>query len=168
MNKVVKEFREFAMRGSVLDLAVGVIIGSAFGLVVTSFTSDILTPPLELLRPQDFRDLFIVLRSGAVPPPYPTLGAAVEAGAVTVNVGAFLDSVISFLITAFALFLLLRAINSAKRQEEQAPPTGPTTKKCPYCLSDLPIAAARCAFCTSHLPPDKEEDAEEVQIATAP
>ncbi len=168
MNKIVQEFREFAMRGSVMDLAVGVIIGGAFGLVVTSFTSDILTPPLELLRPDDFRDLFIVLRSGGVPPPYPSLAAAIEAGAVTLNIGAFIDSVISFLITAVALFLLLRTVNAAKRREEQAPAVGPTTKKCPYCLSDLPIAAERCAYCTSHLPAAQAEDAEEIQTATAP
>jgi large conductance mechanosensitive channel len=167
MKRVFQEFREFAMRGNVLDLAVGVIIGGAFGLVVTSFTRDVLTPPLELLRPADFRDLFFVLRPGVVPPPYPSLAAAIEAGAVTLNIGAFIDALISFIITAVALFLLLRAINAAKRREEHAPPVGPTTKKCPFCLSDLPIAAVRCAYCTSHLPA-AEQEAGEVQIATAP
>lgn len=152
MNKILKEFREFAMRGSVLDLAIGVIIGGAFNAVVRSLTSDILTPPLELLRRGEFANLFLVLRAGSTPPPYASLAAAAEAGAVTLNYGAFLDSIIAFLITAVALFLIVRAINAAKRKEEQAPPQGPTMKKCPYCLSDLPIAATRCAYCTSQLP----------------
>lgn len=159
MKKILQEFREFAMRGSVLDLAIGVIIGGAFSAVVRSFTADILTPPLELLRPGDFADLFVVLRPGSAPPPYATLAAATEAGAVTLNIGAFIDSIIAFLITAIALFLVVRAINAAKHKEE-APAAAPTTKKCPYCLSEVPIAAVRCAFCTSDLPVDHEGEAQ--------
>jgi large conductance mechanosensitive channel len=156
MKRILKEFREFAMRGSVLDLAIGVIIGGAFSSVVRSFTTDILTPPLDLLRSGEFTNLFIVLRAGSAPPPYASLAAAAEAGAVTLNVGAFIDSLVAFLITAVALFLVVRAINTAKRKEEKPTPAAPTTKKCPFCLSDLPIGATRCAFCTSHLPVEGE------------
>jgi large conductance mechanosensitive channel len=160
MNKILKEFRDFAMRGRVLDLAIGVIIGGAFNTVVRSFTGDILTPPLQLLRSGDFANLFVVLREGSEPPPYVSLAAATEAGAVTLNIGTFIDSITAFLITAIALFLVVRAINAAKRKEEQAPAAAPTTKKCPYCLSEIPIAAVRCAYCTSDLPPAPEGEAE--------
>lgn len=160
MRKILDEFRQFALRGNVMDLAIGVIIGGAFGAVVRSLSADILMPPVELLRPGEFANLFVVLRAGSVPPPYVSLVAAQEAGAVTMNIGAFLDSIIAFVITAAALFALVRAINAAKRKEPQAPAEAPTTKKCPFCLSDLPLAATRCAFCTSHLPAEGEALAE--------
>lgn len=159
MKKILQEFGQFAMRGNVMDLAIGVIIGGAFGAVVRSLTADILTPPIQLLRPGEFANLFVVLRTGTVPPPYVSLIAAQEAGAVTMNLGAFVDSIIAFLMTAFALFLIVRAINAARRKQEQAPPASPTTKKCPFCLSDVPIPATRCAFCTSQLPAEQEAPA---------
>ena len=154
MNKFLKEFREFALRGNVLDLAVGVIIGAAFNAVVKSFTSDILTPPLELLKPRDFGDLYILLREGVPPGPYPSLTLAREAGAVTMNYGTLIDAIVAFILTAIALFILIRAVNRMKRREEkaEAPAPPPTIKNCPYCLSEIPIKATRCAFCTSELP----------------
>ncbi len=154
MKKILQEFREFAMRGNMLDLAIGVVIGGAFNAVVRSLTSDILTPPLNLLRPENFANLFVVLRAGSTPPPYATLAAAQEAGAVTLNIGTFIDNILAFLISAFALFLVVRAINATKRNE--VPPPPPMTKKCPFCLSEVPIAASRCAFCTSELPAAEE------------
>jgi large conductance mechanosensitive channel len=155
MTKIFKEFREFALRGNVLDLAIGVIIGGAFSTVVKSFTGDILTPPLELLKPREFGDLYILLREGTPPGPYPSLDLAREAGAVTINYGSLLDAIIAFVLTAIALFILIRAINRFKRQEEagKKPAPAPTIKNCPYCLSEIPIKASRCAFCTSQLPP---------------
>jgi large conductance mechanosensitive channel len=160
VKALLKEFREFAMRGNVLDLAVGVIIGGAFNTVVRSLTTDILMPPIELLRAGEFADLYVILRPGAEPPPYASLAIAKEAGAVTLNFGAFVDALFVFVLTAIALFLVVRAINAAKRKEEKAPPQGPTTKKCPFCMSDLPIAATRCAFCTSHLQAEQEAPVE--------
>lgn len=144
-----KEFREFAMRGNVLDMAVGIVIGAAFGKIVSSFVSDVLMPPLGLLVGNiDFSDLFVVLKHGTVPGPYPTLAKAQEAGAVTINYGVFIDTVVSFLVVAFAVFLLVKSVNRLKRQE--APPA-PSTTQCPHCLMVVPVGATRCGHCTSVL-----------------
>ncbi len=148
---MLKEFKEFAMRGNVIDMAVGIIIGAAFGTIVSSLVADVIMPPIGLLLGRvDFSNLFVVLRGGGVPGPYGTLVAAKQAGAVTLNYGAFVNTVISFLIVAFSVFLLIRGINRLRRQKE-APPAVPTTKTCPYCFSTIPIKATRCAFCTSEL-----------------
>ena len=145
-----KEFREFAMRGNVVDIAVGIIIGAAFGTIVKSLVDDVLMPPIGLLLGGvDFTNIFFVLRSGAVPGPYETLADAKAAGVVTINAGIFVNTIISFLIIAFAVFLLIRAINSMRRREEI--PAVPTTKDCPYCYTHIPIPATRCPNCTSEL-----------------
>jgi large conductance mechanosensitive channel len=139
-----KEFREFVARGNVMDLAVGVVIGAAFGKIVTSFVNDILMPPLGLLLGRvDFSNIFINL-SGTH---YNSLAEAKAAGAATLNIGVFINNVLDFLIVAFAIFLLVRQINRLKRTKEAAP----TTKECPYCLSTIPLKATRCASCTSQL-----------------
>ena len=146
-----KEFKEFAMRGNVVDMAVGIIIGAAFGTIVKSLVADIIMPPIGLLLGNvDFSNLFAVLQEGATAGPYAALADAQKAGAVTINYGVFINTIISFLIVAFAIFLMIRALNKMKRQEE-APPEEPTTKDCPHCLSTIPIAATRCAFCTSEV-----------------
>jgi large conductance mechanosensitive channel len=143
---MLKEFKEFAMRGNVLDMAVGIIIGAAFGTIVTSLVADILMPPIGLLLGNvDFSNIFTVLKSGVPAAPYVNLAAAQAAGAITINWGAFANTVISFLIVAFAIFLLIRTINKLKRKEEQ--PAAPSTKECPECLSVIPIKAIRCAHC---------------------
>jgi len=148
---VLKEFKEFAMRGNVLDMAVGIIIGVAFGTIVNSLVADIIMPPIGLLLGKvDFSNLFIVLKSGGTAGPYASLAAAKSAGAVTFNYGFFINTIINFLIVAFAVFLLVRGINRLRRKKE-AVPAAPTTKQCPYCLSTIPIKATRCAFCTSEL-----------------
>jgi large conductance mechanosensitive channel len=141
-----KEFREFAMRGNVLDMAVGIIIGVAFGAIVTSLVNDVIMPPIGLaLGRSDFSNLFINLSGGS----YATLVAAKEAGAVTINYGVFVNSVINFIIVAFVLFLIVRSMNKMKRKEET--PAEPTTKECPFCLSQISIKAIRCPHCTSQL-----------------
>jgi large conductance mechanosensitive channel len=148
---MLKEFKEFAMRGNVIDMAVGIIIGAAFGTIVKSLVSDVIMPPIGLLLGNvDFSNLFIVLKQGATAGPYASLADAKAAGAVSINFGVFLDTVISFIIVAFALFLLIRSINKLKRKEEALPPE-PTTKECPYCFSTIPIKATRCGYCTSEL-----------------
>ncbi len=148
---MLKEFREFAMRGNVIDMAVGIIIGAAFGQIVTSLVNDVLMPPIGLLLGDvDFSNLFMVLKEGAVAGPYASLADAQAAGAVTVNYGVFVNTLISFVIVAFAVFLLIRSINRFQRQEE-APPAEPTTKECPHCLSTIPLKATRCPHCTSEL-----------------
>ncbi|MCA9463423.1 MAG: large conductance mechanosensitive channel protein MscL [Nitrospira sp.] len=148
---MLKEFKEFAMRGNVVDMAVGVIIGGAFGTIAKSLVADVLMPPIGLLLGGvDFSNLFVTLKDGAAPGPYHALADAQAAGAVTVNYGVFLNSVISFLIVAFAVFIVIKAINQMKRQEE-APPAKPTTKECPFCQMTIPITATRCGHCTSEL-----------------
>ena len=148
---MLKEFKEFAMRGNVVDMAVGIIIGAAFGTIVKSLVADVIMPPIGLLLGNvDFSNLFIVLKEGATAGPFASLADAQKAGAVTLNYGVFINTIISFLIVAFAVFLLVRSINKLKRKEEE-PPTEPTTKECPQCLSTIPIMAKRCAFCTSEL-----------------
>ncbi len=146
-----KEFKEFAMRGNVVDMAVGIIIGGAFGTIVKSLVDDVIMPPIGLLLGGvDFSDLFITLKDGATAGPYATLAAAQQAGAVTISYGVFINAVISFLIVAFAVFLLVRSINKLRAQQE-APPAEPTTKACGFCCSEIPIKATRCPNCTSEL-----------------
>jgi len=146
---MLKDFKEFAMRGNVVDMAVGIIIGAAFGTIVKSLVSDIIMPPIGLLLGNvDFTNLFAVLREGAAAGPYASLAEAQEAGAVTMNYGVFINTIISFVIVAFAVFLLIRNINRLKREEA---PAEPTTKECPHCLSTIPIKATRCAFCTAEV-----------------
>ena len=140
-----KEFKEFVMRGSVIDLAVAVVIGAAFGKIITSFVEDVLMPPIGLvLGSVDFSNLFINL-SGK---DYPSVAAAKAAGAATLNYGIFFNTVINFLIIAFAIFMVIRQIN---RLQKPAPAPVATTKDCPYCLSAVPLKATRCAHCTSEL-----------------
>ena len=144
---MLKEFKEFAMRGNVLDMAIGIIVGAAFGKIVTSFVGDVLMPPIGLLLGKvDFSNLFVNLSSKS----YATLAEAKVASAPTLNYGVFLNTVIDFLIVAFAIFLLVRQINRLKRQP-QAAPLAPPTRECPYCLSAIPTKAIRCAHCTSEL-----------------
>lgn len=145
----VKEFREFAIKGNVIDMAVGIIIGAAFGTVVKSFVDDILMPPIGLLVGDvDFSQLLITISEGTVPGPYATVEAAKDVGAVTLNIGLFLNNAISFLIVGFAVFLLVKGINRLKREE---PVEEDTEKSCPHCLMSIPLAASRCAHCTSEL-----------------
>ena len=139
------------MRGNVVDMAVGIIIGAAFGTIVKSVVDDVIMPPIGLLLGNvDFSDLFITLKQGAAAGAYATLELAKKAGAVTLNYGAFFNTIISFLIVAFSVFLLVKGMNNLKRQQE-APPAAPTTKDCPHCLSTIPIKATKCAHCTSQL-----------------
>ena len=148
---MLKEFKEFAMRGNVLDMAVGIIIGAAFGTIVNSFVADVIMPPIGLLLGNiDFSNLFAVLKEGKVAGPYASLAAAKEAGAVSINYGFFINTVITFLIVAFAVFLLIRNVNKFVQQQKALPPV-PTTKDCTYCLSTIPIKATRCGHCTSEL-----------------
>jgi large conductance mechanosensitive channel len=142
-----KEFKEFIMRGNVLDMAVGIIIGAAFGKIVTSFVNDVLMPPLGLLMGKvDFSNLFLTLSGQS----FATLEEAKKAGAVTLRYGLFINTIIDFLIVAFAIFLVIKQVNRLKRQPEPAP-AAPATKECPFCLSVIPIKATRCPQCTSEL-----------------
>jgi len=146
-----KEFKEFAMRGNVVDMAVGIVIGAAFGTIINSFVADIIMPPIGLILGNvDFSGMFIVLKEGKVAGPYDTIAAAKAAGAVTLNYGLFINTIISFLIIAFSVFIVIRNINKLKRQEE-APPAVPATKECPYCIAAIPVKAVRCPQCTSEL-----------------
>jgi large conductance mechanosensitive channel len=148
---MMKEFKEFAVKGNVVDMAVGIIIGGAFGTIVKSLVEDVIMPPIGLLLGNvDFSALFMVLKEGATPPPYGTLAAAKEAGAVTLNYGSFISNIVTFLIVAWAVFMLVKGINSLKRQEPVAP-AAPTDKPCPFCATAIPIAARRCPHCTSEL-----------------
>ncbi|HTM08045.1 MAG TPA: large-conductance mechanosensitive channel protein MscL [Verrucomicrobiae bacterium] len=143
-----KEFKDFAMRGNVVDMAVGVVVGAAFATIAKSLVEDIIMPPIGLmLGGVDFANLFLVLKPGANPGPYLKLADAKAAGAVTINYGIFINSVVSFLIVAFAVFLVIRGINRLQR-----PAAAPaTTKECVYCASMIPIKAIRCPHCTSEL-----------------
>jgi large conductance mechanosensitive channel len=148
---MLKEFREFAMRGNVIDMAVGIIIGAAFGTIVNSLVQDVIMPPIGLLLGNvDFSNIFAVIKEGKVAGPYASIAAAKAAGAVTINFGVFVNTLISFILIAFAVFLLVRTINKLRRQEE-APPPVPSTKECLYCFSSIPIKATRCPNCTSEL-----------------
>jgi large conductance mechanosensitive channel len=149
---MLKEFRDFAMKGNVVDMAVGIIIGAAFGTIVASLVADIIMPPIGmLLGGVDFTNIFVSLKEGATAGPYKTLADAQAAGAVTLNVGVFLNKVIGFIIVAFSVFMLVKAMNKAKRAEPAPAPAAPTTKECPYCLSAIPLKAKRCAHCVSDL-----------------
>ncbi len=151
---MLREFKEFAMRGNVLDMAVGIIIGAAFGTIVNSLVQDVIMPPIGLLLGKvDFSNIFVVLKEGKVAGPYASVAAAKSAGAVSMNFGLFINHVISFVVVAFSVFLLIRTMNKLKR-EEAAPPAAPTTKECTYCCSKIPIKATRCPSCTSELKPD--------------
>jgi large conductance mechanosensitive channel len=146
-----KEFKEFAMKGNVFDMAVGIIIGAAFGKIVTSFVNDMLMPPLGLLLGKmDFSTLFIDLSGQHLP----TLDAAKKAGAATLNYGIFINTVIDFLLVAFAVFLLVKQVNRLKKE---APAAAPSTKDCPFCASAIPIPASRCPHCTSQLTPGSQK-----------
>jgi len=148
---MIKEFREFALKGSVVDMAVGIIIGAAFGAVVSSFVSDVLMPPLGLLLGGvDFSSLFVLLASGNPAGPYASLAQAQAAGAVTLNYGLFVNRIVGFLIVAFALFLVIRSINKMKKQAPPAP-AAPAAKDCPFCSTAIPVKAVRCPNCTSDL-----------------
>jgi len=148
---MLKEFKEFAMRGNVVDMAVGIIIGAAFGTIVKSLVSDIIMPPIGLLLGNvDFTNLFSVLKEGATAVgPYVSLADAQAAGAVTINYGVFINTIISFVIVAFAIFMVIRGMNRLKKKEEI--PAEPTTKDCPFCLTSISIKATRCPNCTSKL-----------------
>jgi large conductance mechanosensitive channel len=149
---MLSEFKEFAVRGNAIDMAVGIVIGAAFGVIVQSLVNDVLMPPIGLaLGNVDFADLFIVLREGAEPAPYLTLDAARDAGAVTVNYGIFINTLISFLVIAFAVFMLVRYINRLKRPVDAPAPEVPTMKTCEHCVSEIRIEATRCPHCTSQL-----------------
>jgi large conductance mechanosensitive channel len=142
-----KEFREFALKGNAVDLAIGVILGVAFGGIVTSLVNDIMMPPIgKALGGVDFSNLFLVLGDGT----YPSLKAAKEAGAATINYGVFINVLINFLIVAFVLFMVVKAMNRMKR-EAPAPAPAPTEKECPQCATSIPIKAKRCPRCTSNL-----------------
>lgn len=145
---MLKEFKEFALRGNVVDMAVGIVIGGAFGTIVKSLVDDVLMPPIGwVVGGVDFSNFFLVIKDGSTPGPYVSLGAAKTAGAVTLNYGLFANSVISFLIVAFALFMVVKAMNRLHRTEE--PAAEPATKDCPFCLSSIPLKASRCPHCTS-------------------
>lgn len=140
-----KEFKEFAMKGNVVDMAVGLIIGAGFGKIVNSFVNDLLMPPLGLLMGKvDFSQMFVNL-SGT---DYPSLAKAKEAGAATINYGLFINTVMDFILVALAVFLLVKQINKMKKPAAAA---APTTKECPYCLSQIPLRASRCAHCTEEI-----------------
>ncbi len=145
---MLQEFKKFALQGNVLDMAIGIIVGAAFGKIVSSLVSDVLMPPIGLLIGKiDFSSLFVSLSGQA----YATLAEARAAGAPTINYGLFLNNIIDFLIVAFVIFLLVKQVNRLKRREAPAPP--PATRDCPRCLSAVPLRATRCAFCTSDLQP---------------
>ncbi len=147
---MLKEFKAFAMRGNVVDMAIGIIIGAAFGTIVKSLVDDILMPPIGLLLGNvDFSDFFLTMKAGKVAGPYLTLAQAKAAGAVTLNIGLFINTIVSFLIVAFAVFLLIKQLNRFMSQPE--PPAAVPAKTCPYCLSSVPEGATRCPFCTSEL-----------------
>jgi large conductance mechanosensitive channel len=145
---MLKEFKEFAMRGNVVDMAVGIIIGAAFGGIIKSLVSDVIMPPIGMILGKvDFSNLFLVLKDGTAAAPYASLAEAQKVGAVTMNYGVFVNTVINFIIVALAVFFLVRSINKLKREEEAAP----TTKECTYCASTIPLKATRCPQCTSEL-----------------
>ncbi|MFH1842692.1 MAG: large conductance mechanosensitive channel protein MscL [bacterium] len=148
-----KEFKEFAVKGNVMDMAIGIVIGAAFGTIVKSFVADVIMPPIGLLLGGvDFTNMFLTLKEGAeAAAPYASLADAQAAGAVTMNIGLFINTIISFLIIAFAIFMVVKQVNKMKREEPAPAPAEPTTKKCSHCLSEIPIKATKCAFCASSL-----------------
>lgn len=145
---MLKEFKEFAVKGNVVDMAVGIIIGGAFGTIVQSMVADVMMPPIGLLLGGvDFSNLFLVLKGGQEGVQYTSVAQAQATGAVTINYGIFMNKVISFLIVAFAVFLLIKGINRLRRNQ----PASPTTRECPYCLSSIALKATRCPHCTSEI-----------------
>jgi large conductance mechanosensitive channel len=143
---MLKEFKEFAVRGNVLDMAVGIVIGVAFGRIVTSLVNDVIMPPIGLLLGRvNFSSLFLNLSGTS----YPTLAEAKSAGAPVIAYGTFLNTILDFVIVAFVIFMFIRQINRLKKQPV---PADPTTKECPYCLSVIPLKASRCGHCTAQLP----------------
>jgi len=147
---MLQEFKKFVLRGNVIDMAIGITVGTAFTALVKSFVNDVIMPPIGiLLGGMDFSKLYILLKAGDPAPPYASLAEATEAGATALRYGVFINAIISLLIIAFVMFAIVRAMN--RMQPEQAP-AAPTTKKCPFCLSDVPLEATRCAHCTSDLP----------------
>jgi len=148
---MLKEFRQFAMRGNVLDMAVGIIIGAAFGSIISSLVADVIMPPIGMILGNvDFSELFFTLKAGVPAGPYISLDQAQAAGAVTINYGLFLNTIVNFLIVAFAMFMLIRSVNRLQTEQE-VPPAEPTTKPCPFCLETIAIKASRCPHCTSQL-----------------
>jgi len=146
---MIKEFKEFIMRGNVIDMAIGIVIGIAFGAVINSVVNDIIMPPIGLLLGKaNFANLFVILRQGVTPPPYNTVEAANEAGAVTLNYGMFINSVINFIIIALVVFGIIKLMNSLRKKEEVKPAE---VKECPYCYSSINIKATKCPNCTSEL-----------------
>jgi large conductance mechanosensitive channel len=146
-----KEFKDFAMRGNVIDMAVGIIIGVAFGAIIQSLVKDIIMPPIGIMLGNvDFTNLFLIVKQGTTPGPYASLAQAQAAGAVSINYGVFVNTLINFIIISFCIFLIIRTINRLKKQEP-APAAAPTTKECTYCFSTIPIKALRCPNCTSDL-----------------
>ena len=162
-KNILIEFKKFAMRGNVLDMAVGIIIGAAFGKIVDSLVKDIIMPPLGwMMGKVDFANKYWILPVGDVKGPFASLDAAQKAGAVTVNWGLFVNAVISFLIVAFAVFMLIKAMNTLQakleaKEKKEAAAAAPSTKVCPYCCSDIPVAATRCPHCTSELDTKKKK-----------
>ncbi|MDP3428634.1 MAG: large-conductance mechanosensitive channel protein MscL [Humidesulfovibrio sp.] len=150
---MLKEFKSFIMRGNVVDMAVGVVIGASFGGIVKSLVDDVLMPPIGLLLGRvDFSNLYLTLRDGAAPGPYAALAEAKKAGAVTLNLGLFANTVINFVIVAMAIFLVVRAMNRLQAmQKSKEPEAAPSTKECPFCASSISIKAVRCPQCTSEL-----------------
>lgn len=148
-----QEFKKFALRGNMIDLAVGIVIGAAFGSVVNSLVNDILMPPIGLITGGvNFDQLLFVIQQGNPPGPYQTLAAAQEASAVTINYGQFINTLISFIIIALAVFLLVRVINRLYVEKEaEETQAEPVVKECPFCFKEIPTEASRCPFCTSHL-----------------
>ena len=145
---MLREFKEFIMRGNVVELAVGVVIGAAFGKIVASFVGDILMPPIgKVLGGVDFANFFVVLGGGQ----YPSLKTAKDAGAATINYGVFVNNVINLLIVAAVLFLVVKPMNALRREQAVAPVKAPTTKDCPMCATTIPLTAKRCPHCTSTL-----------------
>jgi large conductance mechanosensitive channel len=144
-----KEFRDFIMRGNVVDMAVGIIIGAAFVAIVKSLVDDIIMPPVGLMLGNlDFSSLFVILKAGKVPPPYETIAQAKAAGAVTLNYGVFINTIISFLIVASCVFILIKNVNRLKREPA---PQEPATKACPYCAETISLLAVKCPHCTADL-----------------
>jgi len=161
MKQFLKDFRDFAVKGNVFDMAIGIIIGAAFTAIVTSLVQNVFTPVIGLITGGvNFTDMFVTLRNGSTPGPYPTLAAAQHAGAVTMNIGLFLNAVISFILVALVCFLLVRTIARMKRKQteqaeaaaaEKAREDAAKVKTCTYCFSEIPVQATRCPDCTSEL-----------------
>jgi large conductance mechanosensitive channel len=145
-----QEFKKFAIKGNALDMAVGIIVGAAFGTIVTSLVGDIIMPPIGLVLGNiDFKNLFVVIKHGSQPGNYPTIEAAQQLGAVTINYGRFINNIISFLIVSFSVFMLIKLIGTLKKDE--VPPPAPPTKECPYCTTKIAVNAIKCPSCTADL-----------------